>query len=268
MSDDLGEFDPQKTYSDAAQAYEVAARRYWEFLSTRTVERLALEPGDAVLDVACGTGPATVAAAQAVGPSGHVHAVDYADGMLAIAREKVGALGLDNVEFTQADMTKLDFAPETFDAVICVLAIFFIEDMAAQAAKLWSLVRPGGALAVTVLGKEIFAPMIDPFVEAVHRERPDLEVIQPWRRTEDVNVLRSTLEAGGVTGLEVVSERDDLPFAPEDWWGVVMGSGLRWTAVELGDAAGHVRADNESWAREHGIDRLSVSAHYASARKG
>jgi ubiquinone/menaquinone biosynthesis C-methylase UbiE len=268
MPDNLGDFDPQKTYSDAAQAYEVAARRYWEFLSTRTVERLALRPGDAVLDVACGTGPATVAAAQAVGPQGRVVAVDYAEGMLAIAREKVESLGLTNAEFVQADMTQLDLEPDAFDAVICVLGIFFVEDVAAQTKLLWSLVRPGGRLAVTVLGKEIFAPMIDPFGEAARRERPDLEVIQPWRRTEDTSVLRAALESGGVSGVEIVSERDDLPFAPEDWWGVVMGSGLRWTAAELGDAADSVREDNERWARDNAIDRLSVSAHYATARKG
>ncbi len=76
--------------------------RYWEFLSTGTVDRLALGPGQAVLDVACGTAPATIAAARAVGPSGRVVGVDYASGMLAVAKWEVNASGVSGIEL--ADM--------------------------------------------------------------------------------------------------------------------------------------------------------------------
>lgn len=72
MTLELGGFDPQATYSAAAEDYERASQRFWQFLSTRTVERLALQPGQSVIDAACGTAPGTIAAARAMAPGGRV----------------------------------------------------------------------------------------------------------------------------------------------------------------------------------------------------
>jgi SAM-dependent methyltransferase len=50
------------------------------------VERVALQPGERVLDVACGTGVVARHAAQQVGSAGHVTGLDLNPGMLAVAR--------------------------------------------------------------------------------------------------------------------------------------------------------------------------------------
>jgi len=57
-----------------------------------------LEPGERVLDIACGTAPGVVEAARLVGEYGLVLGVDYAEQMLAIAREKVGGLPQQRTE--------------------------------------------------------------------------------------------------------------------------------------------------------------------------
>jgi ubiquinone/menaquinone biosynthesis C-methylase UbiE len=266
VAKDLGSFDAQHTYSSAAVAYEDASARYWQFLSPKTVELVSLRPGDAVLDVACGTGPAIFPAAEAVGPTGRVVGVDYADGMLAIARKKAEDAGYENIEFVKDDVMALDY-DSSFDAVICVLGIFFIEDMVAAASKMWSFLRPGGHLGIATLGAGVFEPFSTRFAEAVKRERPEIEIVLPWRRTEDPEVLRSTLEQGGVEGVRVISESTEIPIEPEYWWNVVMGSGFRHTAEQLGEAAEGVRADNEEWAGTNGIDRIRVTANYAVATK-
>jgi ubiquinone/menaquinone biosynthesis C-methylase UbiE len=267
LGDELGTFDAQQTYSSAAKTYEDASFRYWQVLSTNTITRLNLRPGDAVLDIACGTGPATLAAAEAVGPSGRVVAVDYAEGMLAIARQKVEEAGHGNVEFVREDLVALKYGPE-FDAVVCVLGIFFLEDMVAAASQMWSFVRPGGTLAVTTLGAGVFEPFSSRFAEAVKRERPEIEIVLPWRRTEDARVLQSTLEQAGIPDVRVATESYDLAIEPEYWWTVVMGSGFRHTAEQLVPAAEIVRTDNEDWARAQRIDRIRVTANYAVATKG
>jgi ubiquinone/menaquinone biosynthesis C-methylase UbiE len=266
LADELGTFDAQQTYSSAAKTYEDASFRYWQFLSANTIERLNLRPGDAVLDIACGTGPAILPAAAAVGPSGRVVGVDYADGMLAIAREKVDEAGHTNVELVREDLMGLTYGPE-FDAVVCVLGIFFLEDMVAAASQMWSFVRPGGRLAVTTLGQGVFEPFSSRFADAVKRQRPDIEIVLPWRRTEDARVLQSTLEQAGVPGVQVTTESSDLPIEPDYWWTVVMGSGFRHTAEQLGAAAEIVRQDNEEWARTERIDSIRVPANYATATK-
>jgi ubiquinone/menaquinone biosynthesis C-methylase UbiE len=266
LADELGTFDAQHTYSSAAAAYEDASARYWQFLSPKTVELMGLRPGDAVLDIACGTGPSTLPAAEAVGATGRVVGVDYAEGMLAIARKKAEDAGNKNVEFVQEDVMALEYGPE-FDAVVCVLGIFFIEDMVAAAARMWSFLRSGGRLGIATLGADVFAPFSDRFAEAVGRERPGTEIVLPWRRTEDPEVLRSTLEQGGAEGVRVITESTEFPIEPEYWWTVVMGSGFRHTAEQLGAAADHVRADNEEWARANSIDKIRVTANYALATK-
>jgi ubiquinone/menaquinone biosynthesis C-methylase UbiE len=274
LADELGTFDAQHTYSSAAKTYEDASLRFWQFLSTNTVARLNLRRGHSVLDIACGTGPATLAAAAAVGQSGRVVAVDYAEGMLAIAKQKVEQAGHRNVEFVREDLMALKYGPDPstslrtgFDAVVCVLGIFFIQDMVAAASQMWSFVRPGGQLAVTTLGAGVFEPFSSRFAEAVKRQRPDIEIVLPWRRTEDARVLRSTLEQAGVPDVHVTTESSDLPIEPEYWWTVVMGSGFRHTAEQLGPAAEMVRTDNENWARTSGIDKIRVTANYAMATK-
>jgi ubiquinone/menaquinone biosynthesis C-methylase UbiE len=267
LAGELGAFDAQHTYSSAAKTYEEASLRYWQFLSSNTITRLDLRPGNSVLDVACGTGPATLAAAEAVGPSGRVVAVDYAEGMLALAQQKVEEAGYKNVELVRENLMALQYGPG-FDAVVCVLGIFFIQDMVAAASKMWSFVKPGGHLAVTTLGADVFEPFSSRFIEAVREQRPDIDVVLPWRRTEDGGVLRATLEQAGIPDVHVTTEPSDLPIEPEYWWTVVMGSGFRHTAEQLGAQSEAVRADNENWARTEGIGTIRVTANYAMATRG
>jgi ubiquinone/menaquinone biosynthesis C-methylase UbiE len=67
----------------------------------------------------------------------------------------VAQLGLANIEFRRADLESLPFPDETFDAVLCVFGIFFVSDLHGAIRGLWRLVRPGGTLAVTILGPEL-----------------------------------------------------------------------------------------------------------------
>ncbi|MFK7930833.1 MAG: class I SAM-dependent methyltransferase, partial [Myxococcota bacterium] len=68
-----------------------------EALRARTVEGLELHTGDSVLDIGCGTGLNLPYLVEAVGESGRVVALDYSEGMLGKARERVQESGWDNV---------------------------------------------------------------------------------------------------------------------------------------------------------------------------
>jgi ubiquinone/menaquinone biosynthesis C-methylase UbiE len=90
-----------------------------------TVLRLPLTAGDAVLDLCCGAGASAIPAARAVGPAGHVLGVDVAGSLLAMARAKAACEDLANIEFRQGDATHSGLVDGSFDAVVCVFAIFF-----------------------------------------------------------------------------------------------------------------------------------------------
>jgi ubiquinone/menaquinone biosynthesis C-methylase UbiE len=264
--------DPAKLR--AATTYDAAAGEYdagfWDRYGSATVARLNLWRGARVLDVACGTGASALPAAEAVGSDGLVIAVDLAEQMLRIGRAKASVRGLRNIEFRLADMTALGYPDRHFDAVICVFGVFFVPDMKALVADLWRMVKPFGKLAITTWGPRIFEPMYSRWNEAVRAERPDLyAAFNPWDRIADPGAVAQLLKEAGVAAADVAAEggRQRLSM-PEDWWTIVLGSGLRWTVEQLGqEFAERVKRDNLAWARNNAVDEIETNVIYAVATK-
>ena len=135
-----------KTYNAAADHYDQPAVSFWDRFGRRTVDRLRLFPGMTVLDVCCGMGASAIPAAERVGPTGQVIAIDIAEKLLNKGSRRATEQGLTNIEFRQADLENLPFPDRAFDAVLCVFGIFFVPDLHAAIRKLWQLVRPSGLL--------------------------------------------------------------------------------------------------------------------------
>ena len=114
----------EKTYNAAADHYDHPALSFWDRFGRRTVERLSLAPGMNVLDVCCGMGGSAVPAAERVGSSGHVLAVDLAQNLLDKGIKRAAERGMSNIEFRRADLEDLPFEDQSFDAVVCVFGIF------------------------------------------------------------------------------------------------------------------------------------------------
>jgi len=267
VSEALKGFDPKSIYDEASRDYEDAARDFWQYISLRTVERLGVRAGERVLDVPCGSGASLVLAAERVSPGGIVVGIDYAEQMVAIAREKALSAGLANVQVSVADMTTLDSSQEPFDAVVCSLGLFFADDMPGLLRSLCGLLRPGGRIGVAVFGELVFDPMRQAFVETVAELAPAVEVLQPWRRTEDLSVLRGVFEAAGIADVDIVTDDDRLPLrSPDDWWRIIMGSGFRRTVAALDDAtAGELRKRCDAYIAENAIEHIVSRTHYAVA---
>ncbi len=270
MTGALGGFDPKSIYDEASRDYEDASRDYWEYISLRTVDRLGPAAGERVLDVPCGTGSAAVAAARRVRPSGHVVAIDYAEQMMAVTGEKVQSAGLDNVRLEVADMTTLDAADlGPFDVVGCSLGLFFAQDMPEFLRSLYGLVGDGGRLGVAVFGEHVFDPMRHVFVESLGALAPGVEVLQPWRRTEDVSVFRGAFESAGIDDVTIETHDDRLPLrSPADWWRIVMGSGFRHGVAALDDkTVDELRRCCDAYIADHGVHEILNRTHYAVARR-
>src|SRR5580704_7951283 len=135
----------EKTYNAAADHYDFPALSFWDRFGRRTIERLPITAGMDVLDVCCGMGGSALPAAERVGPSGHVVAVDLAQNLLHKGNKRAVERGLTNIEFRRADLEDLPFEDQSFDAVVCVFGIFFVPDLHAGVRGLWRLVRPGGS---------------------------------------------------------------------------------------------------------------------------
>jgi ubiquinone/menaquinone biosynthesis C-methylase UbiE len=258
------------TYNLAADHFDSSPLGFWDRYGRRTVERLCLKRGSAVLDVACGTGASAIPAARIVGPGGRVTGVDIAEKPLCLARRKAEAAGLSNLEFIAGDMEDLGYPDGSFDAVVCVFGIFFVSDMERQVAELWRMVKPGGKLAVTTWGPGFFAPAYEFWKEEIRRVRPDLyAAYNPWDRITDVASVSELMRSGGAENVEITAEEGSQHLRnPDDWWTIALGTGLRWTINRLTPAeAERVRRSNLEWLGASGVNAVGTNVIYAVAVK-
>jgi SAM-dependent methyltransferase len=114
------------------------------------VDRAGVEPGNDVLDVACGTGNATIPAARA---GARVTGLDFAPALLEIAREQA-ADAMVEIDFVEGDAQELPFDDASFDAVVSTFGHMFAPDHARTAAEMKRVLRPGGAIAVACWAPE------------------------------------------------------------------------------------------------------------------
>jgi SAM-dependent methyltransferase len=107
-------------------------------------EAADVSAGERVLDVACGNGNATLAAARRFA---QVTGVDYVPSLLERARARAAADGLA-LELREADAEALPFADEAFDAVLSTFGVMFTPDQERAARELLRVCRPGGRIAL------------------------------------------------------------------------------------------------------------------------
>jgi ubiquinone/menaquinone biosynthesis C-methylase UbiE len=106
------------------------------------VERTGVAPGMEVLDVACGTGNATIPAARV---GARVTGLDIVPDLLAVARERA-ADAMVEIELVEGDAQELPFADDRFDRVLSTFGHMFAPDHARTADELVRVAKPGGVI--------------------------------------------------------------------------------------------------------------------------
>jgi SAM-dependent methyltransferase len=162
-------------------------------------ERVPAQPEGDVLELACGTGRATMHLRKRVDAARRIVATDLSAPMLAYARSK---LGDDGIEWREADMGRLPFEDRVFGAVACALGVMFPPDKAAVFAEARRVLRPGAPLAFSVWDSIEANPtprVIGGVLEALD---PALRFRTPYEMG-DPDALRKWLREAGFTDIRI-----------------------------------------------------------------
>lgn len=190
-------------WDKAADAYE----QFWQDQLAPAHDRLmqlaAIQPGDRVLDVACGTGLVTFRAAELAGPSGEIMATDISERMVARLLEDASARGLSNLTAARMDAEALDVPDASYDVALCALGLMYLPDPVIGLRAMLRALRPGGRAVAAVWGArrncgwaEIF-PIVDSRVQS--------DVCPMFFQLGTADRLVQAFEAAGFTS--VMSER-------------------------------------------------------------
>lgn len=118
------------------------------------IEVSGVRPGNAVLDIAGGTGDLALKFARIVGDKGMVVLADINDSMLSVGRDRLtdrGAVG--NVDFTQCDAEDLPFADNSFDCITIAFGLRNVTHKERALASMLRVLKPGGRLLVLEFSK-------------------------------------------------------------------------------------------------------------------
>lgn len=190
---------------------ETAAER----VSRRLIELAEIKRGSTVLDIATGIGEPSITAANQVGNSGHVLAIDISSQMLSIAKQRAISLGLEQViEFKEGDAETIDLSASTFDAALCRFGLMFLPDLRTGLSNIYRSLVDGGRLAAAVWASPDKVPFIAVALNTVMKETknpppPPAGTPGPFSLSDE-NMLTNSLIKSGFKDITI--ERMDVSF--------------------------------------------------------
>jgi SAM-dependent methyltransferase len=224
-------------------------------LTGRMLELSAPEPGERVLELACGPGGLGLAAASRVAPGGEVVVSDIAWEMTAIASERAHALGLDNVRARVLDIEAIDEPDRSYDVVLCRDGVQFATEPERAAREIRRVLRPDGRFAIATWGPRERNPwlgiVLDSVSEQLGTPMPPPGVPGPFS-LDDADRLRSLLTEAGLADVTVTELSVPL-HAPSfaGWWAMTtaLAGPLAMVLASLpDDVSGAIRARAKSAA--------------------
>jgi ubiquinone/menaquinone biosynthesis C-methylase UbiE len=124
---------------------------HWQFAS-RLLAHTPIQAGDILVDVATGTAPAAIMAAQRVGAQGQIVGLDISPGILAQARHHLATAEVPNCVLVCGDAEALPLRDACADGIVCSSAIVWLPTIPRALADWYRVLRPSGWLAFSCFG--------------------------------------------------------------------------------------------------------------------
>ena len=116
-------------------------------LGEAAMDAAGISTGQSVLDIGCGSGGSTFEISRRIGAAGTVWGVDISGPMLGIAADRLESHQIENVKFSEADVTTFDFNDHYFDIAFSRFGVMFFEDPIASFSSIANSLKSKGELA-------------------------------------------------------------------------------------------------------------------------
>lgn len=197
------------------------------------------QPGQRVLDVACGTGVVTRLAAERVGAAGTIAGLDVNPAMLAVARSQTPP-GL-SIDWYEASAEAMPIPDTSFDVVLCQMGLQFVPNKLAALREIRRVLDAGGQAFVTVPGPtpSIFAIMRDAL--ARHLSPEAASFVDLVFSMHDVDELARLMRSAGFREVDVQQKPKHLSLpAPADFlWQYIHSTPMAEAAAQAGGQKRH-----------------------------
>jgi ubiquinone/menaquinone biosynthesis C-methylase UbiE len=195
-----------------------------------------LQPGECVLDVACGTGVVTRLAAECVGAAGSVSGLDINPGMLAEARS---ATPSDmSINWQEASAESMPFPEGAFDVVLCQMGLQFVPGKLTALREMRRVLETGGRAVINMPGPKppLFAIMTDAL--AGHLSPGAASFGDLVFSMHDVDELKELMRNAGFRSIDVEAKPKTLHLpAPADFlWQYIHSTPLAEAAAQADEA--------------------------------
>jgi len=140
-------------WDKASQYYEAFWQQQLKPAQDLLLELADLQPGENVLDIACGTGLVSFEALNRVKPNGYLTGTDISDKMVEMASAISTQNGENRAHFERMDAEELRFENESFDVALCALGLMYVPDPAKALSEMYRVLKPGGRAIAAVWGK-------------------------------------------------------------------------------------------------------------------
>jgi SAM-dependent methyltransferase len=265
----MGKTAEGQVTGNAAEVYEefFVPALFLEW-SGRVVEAARLEPGQKVLDVACGTGVLARRALERVRPGGAVTGLDRNDGMLAVARRQT-----PGIAWHSGQAEALPFGDGAFDAVVSQFGLMFFEDQVKALREMWRVLRPGGRLAVAVWAPLERSPgyaAMAGLLERLFGSQVAGALTAPFL-LGDPGILAGLFAKADIPDVKISTPEGKVRFPSLESW--VRTEIKGWTLADVLDDAQYEKLQRESqkdlapYVRPDGSVEFAAPAHIVTAAK-
>ncbi len=228
-------------YGRAAATFDRVGPRFFGYFGQRLVEQAGLQPGERVLDVACGRGAALLPASEAVGEHGLAVGIDLSEGMIKALADEVRQQDRRNVGVCVMDAECLEFPDASFDCVLCGFALFFFPRLEQALSEMQRVLKPDGRIAVSTWDKtgdahlQWYRDLVKRYLPAeavaqADKERPGLD---------EPEGLKAILSAAHFRDVQASSAVFESTFqSEEEWWSTAWSHGWRLNLETIESARG------------------------------